>query len=72
MSVSRSDVSLAPAYWPRRLTGRAAWRRHCPSGEGARHVLRQWRGFGNGLTAALDLHVLRAFTMDFTLRAHSS
>jgi hypothetical protein len=41
-----------PAYWPRRLAGRAAWRRHCPSGEGARHLLRQWRQFGNGLTAA--------------------
>ena len=41
-----------PAYWPRRLAGRAAWRRHCPSGEGARYVLRQWRRFGNGLTAA--------------------
>ena len=41
-----------PAYWPRRLAGRAAWRRHCPSGEGARHRACQWRRFGNGLTAA--------------------
>jgi len=32
----------------------------------------QWRRFGNGLTAALDFHVLRAFAMEFTLRAHSS
>jgi hypothetical protein len=39
--------------WPHRLAGRAAWRRHCPSGEGARHAVRQWRRFGNGLTAAL-------------------
>ena len=38
--------------WPRRLAGRAAWRRHCPSGEGARRRGRQWRRFGNGLTAA--------------------
>ena len=38
--------------WPRRLAGRAAWRRHCPSGEGARHPMCQWRRFGNGLTAA--------------------
>ena len=42
----------SPAYWPRRLAGRAAWRRHCPSGEGARHRVCQWRRFGNGLTAA--------------------
>ena len=46
-----------PAYWPRRLAGRAAWRRHCPSGEGARHRACQWRRFGNGLTAALGFHV---------------
>ena len=43
---------MTPAYWPHRLAGRAAWRRHCPSGEGARHQGLQWRRFGNGLTAA--------------------
>jgi len=49
-----------PVYWPHRLAGRAAWRRHCPSGEGARHRARQWRRFGNGLTAAPGLHVASA------------
>jgi len=38
--------------WPRRLAGRAAGRRHCPSGEGARYAVCGWRRFGNGLTAA--------------------
>jgi hypothetical protein len=47
--------------WPRRLAGRAAWRRHCPSGEGARHRVRQWRRFGNGLAAALEFYAVRAF-----------
>ena len=49
---SNAKWSAPPAYWPRRLAGRAAWRRHCPSGEGARHRVRQWRRFGNNLTAA--------------------
>jgi hypothetical protein len=43
---------MSAGDWPRRLAGRAAWRRPCPSGEGARHRVRQWRRFGNGLTAA--------------------
>jgi hypothetical protein len=53
--IARGDANPA-GDWPRRLAGRAAWRRHCPSGEGARHRVRQWRRFGNGLTAALDFH----------------
>jgi hypothetical protein len=52
--------------WPRRLAGRAAWRRHCPSGEGARYPLRQWRRFGNGLTAAFEFHVARALIVTVT------
>jgi hypothetical protein len=52
--------------WPHRLAGRAAWRRHCPSGEGARRGALQWRRFGNGLTAALDVHVARVFIVTVT------
>ena len=54
--------------WPHRLAGRAAWRRHCPSGEGARRGALQWRRFGNGLTAALDLHAVCAFTRPWLSR----
>ena len=54
--------------WPHRLAGRAAWRRHCPSGEGARRGALQWRRFGNGLTAALDLHAVRAISRPWLSR----
>ena len=58
-ALQRSSTA-PPAYWPRRLAGRAAWRRHCPSGEGARHRACQRRRFGNGLTAALGFGCVRA------------
>jgi hypothetical protein len=53
-AMMHGDVLSAPAYWPHRLAGRAAGRRLCPSGEGARHLTCQWRRFGNGITAALE------------------
>jgi hypothetical protein len=47
VALQRSSTA-PPAYWPHRLAGRAAWRRHCPSGEGARHPVR-----ANGVGSAM-------------------
>jgi hypothetical protein len=70
--IAQSDVPATRWDWPHRLAGRAAWRRHCPSGEGARRGALQWRRFGNGLTAALEFHVVRALISTVTLASTRS